>query len=198
MSSDQDRVRRGDVDVNNAHAKKLRRQTLIVAEASTGGLVSASLLSTAGASRFFLGSCTLYAAPSMRDFLPHSVLRASRIMDTKHNYANATNYVQSKRLFAVTVAEGLRHRAGATWGLCESGTVGPNFMIPGLTRAFTVVAVAGPVARVEVVWRAGQAREANMWAFSRAALRLLEDCVDQHLQNLQHTRHTQPQLIATL
>ncbi|KAG0691779.1 hypothetical protein DFH29DRAFT_840572 [Suillus ampliporus] len=40
--------------------------TLAVAETSTGGLVSAALLSVVGASKFFVGGTTLYTTKSRR------------------------------------------------------------------------------------------------------------------------------------
>lgn len=48
---------------------KTRGETVAVAESSTGGLVSASLLSDPGASAFFLGGRVVYTLVSRRELL---------------------------------------------------------------------------------------------------------------------------------
>ncbi len=43
-----------------------RRQTVAIAESSTGGLISASLLAVPGASAYFLGSAVVYTRDARR------------------------------------------------------------------------------------------------------------------------------------
>src|SRR5471030_1385818 len=43
-----------------------RKQTIAVAESSTGGLISASLLAVPGASAYFLGSAVVYTRDARR------------------------------------------------------------------------------------------------------------------------------------
>ncbi len=43
-----------------------RRQTIAVAESSTGGLISAALLAVPGASAYFLGSAVVYTRDARR------------------------------------------------------------------------------------------------------------------------------------
>jgi nicotinamide-nucleotide amidase len=44
-----------------------RRQTIAVAESSTGGLISAALLAVPGASAYFLGSAVVYTRDAPTD-----------------------------------------------------------------------------------------------------------------------------------
>ena len=46
-----------------------RGHTVSIAESSTGGLISANLLSVAGASQFFLGGSVVYTLASRRVYL---------------------------------------------------------------------------------------------------------------------------------
>ena len=52
-----------------AERLKHRKETISIAESSTGGLISASLLTTPGASAFFLGGTVVYTLASRRAFL---------------------------------------------------------------------------------------------------------------------------------
>ncbi len=45
---------------------KERKQTIVVAESSTGGLISAALLAVPGASAYFLGGAVVYTRQSRR------------------------------------------------------------------------------------------------------------------------------------
>ena len=46
-----------------------RRQTIAVAESSTGGLISAALLAVPGASGYFLGSAVVYTRDARRTLM---------------------------------------------------------------------------------------------------------------------------------
>jgi len=128
-----------------------RRETVAVAESSTGGLVSASLLSVPGASAYFLGGGVIYTQAARRGLLavPDEAVRGIR---------------SSTRL-------------GATWALAETGAAGPTGNRYGDAAGHSCIAVAGPVERARTIETGRADREANMWAFTRAAIELLEACV---------------------
>ena len=141
-----------------------RKQTVAVAESSAGGLVSAALLAIPGASAYYLGGSVIYTQAARREVLrvPDDALRGVR---------------SSTEAYALVKARAVRAQLGATWGLAETGAAGPTGNRYGDAPGHACLAVAGPVERALTV-ETGQAdREANMLAFTRAALALLEACV---------------------
>ena len=143
---------------------KDRRETVAVAESSTGGLVSAALLAVAGASAFFLGGGVIYTHEARRALLavPDEALAGVRPVTPE---------------YALRLARAVRERLGATWGLAESGVAGPTGNRYGDPPGRTSVAVAGPVEKAVAVETNGADREANMWAFAEATLDLLAACL---------------------
>ncbi|OGK97970.1 MAG: damage-inducible protein [Candidatus Rokubacteria bacterium RIFCSPHIGHO2_02_FULL_73_26] len=141
-----------------------RRQTVAVAESSAGGLVSAALLAVPGASAYYLGGSVIYTQAARR--------RVLRVPD------DAVRQVRSStEAYALLKARAVREQLGATWGLAETGAAGPTGNRYGDAAGHACLAVAGPVER-SITLETGQAdREANMWAFARAALALLEVCI---------------------
>src|SRR4030095_9401584 len=90
-----------------------RRQTIAVAESSTGGLISASLLAVPGASAYFLCSAAVYS--------PH----ARRVlMDTRDEARKGIG--ASSEFYAKFLASQIRRRFSADWGLSETGATGPT------------------------------------------------------------------------
>jgi nicotinamide-nucleotide amidase len=87
-----------------------RGQTVAVAESLTGGLVGARLTETAGASNTFRGGLIVYATD-----LKSSMLGA----DTAGHGAVSVET-------AAALAEGVRDRLQATWGLATTGVAGPD------------------------------------------------------------------------
>src|SRR2546429_427212 len=143
---------------------KERKQTLAVAESSAGGLISAALLAVPGASAYFLGGGVIYTQAARRGLL--------RVGDeaVKGIRSSSEPYAQLK-------AKAVRELMGATWGLAETGASGPTGNRYGDAAGHACIAVAGPVQRVVTVGTGDADRERNMWAFTRAALKLLEDAV---------------------
>lgn len=139
-------------------------ETVAVAETSAGGLVSASLLAVPGASAYYLGGGVLYTV-SAREGL-------AGITD-----ADMAGMRSSSEPFAVLLANRLRERLGATWGIAETGAAGPTGNRYGDAAGHSCLAVAGPVAKVTTLETGSDAREANMWRFAEAALGLLDDCL---------------------
>jgi nicotinamide-nucleotide amidase len=143
---------------------KERKQTVAVAESSAGGLISAALLAVPGASAYFLGGGVIYTQAARRGLLRVGDEAVKGIRSSTEAYA---------QLKAKTV----RELVGATWGLAETGASGPTGNRYGDAAGHACIAVAGPVERVITVETGDADRERNMWAFTRAALKLLEDAV---------------------
>ena len=143
---------------------KERKQTVAVAESSAGGLISATLLAVPGASAYFLGGGVIYTQAARR-----ALLRVSDD-DVKGIRSSTEAYAQLK-------ARTVRDLVGATWGLAETGASGPTGNRYGDAAGHACIAVAGPVERVITVETGDADRERNMWAFTRAALKLLEAAV---------------------
>jgi nicotinamide-nucleotide amidase len=143
---------------------KDRKQTVAVAESSAGGLISAALLAVPGASAYFLGGSVIYTQPARRALL--------RIGD------DAVKGIRSStEAYAQLKARTVRELLGATWGLAETGASGPTGNRYGDAAGHACIAVAGPVERVMTLETGVVDRESNMWAFTRAALKLLEDAM---------------------
>ena len=143
---------------------KERKQTVAVAESSAGGLISATLLAVPGASAYFLGGGVIYTQAARRGLL--------RVGD------DAVKGIRSStEAYAQVKAKAVRELLGGTWGLAETGASGPAGNRYGDAAGHACIAVAGPVDRVITVETGDGDRERNMWAFTRAALKLLEDAV---------------------
>jgi PncC family amidohydrolase len=143
---------------------KTPTHTIAVAESSAGGLISAALLSVPGASAFFLGGGVIYTLEARRALLalPDETFAGIR---------------PSTEEYALRLARAVRQHLGTTWGLSETGATGPTGNRYGDPPGHACIAVAGPVEETITV-ETGQAdREANMWAFTKAALELLEKAI---------------------
>src|SRR6266850_1575468 len=143
---------------------KERKETLGVAESSAGGLISAALLAVPGASSYFLGGGVIYTQAARRALL--------RVPDE-----SVKGIRSSTEAYALVKARMIRELLGTTWGLAETGASGPTGNRYGDAAGHACIAVAGPVERVITVETGDADRERNMWAFTRAALKLLEDAV---------------------
>ncbi len=140
---------------------KARGETVAIAESSTGGLISAALLSVGGASAYFRGGSVIYTAYARSGFLdipnplPAPIERAST------------------EPYALLLADTVRGRLSATWGLGETGATGPTGNRYGDAAGHSCLAIAGGSERV-VTLETGQAdRALNMRLFSAEALRIL-------------------------
>jgi PncC family amidohydrolase len=141
-----------------------RRQTIAVAESSTGGLISAALLAVPGASAYFLGSAVVYTRDARRILMdiPDEAMKGIR---------------SASEPYAKLLASQIRHRFSSDWGLSETGATGPTGNRYGDAAGHSCMAVAGP-AQSAITLETGSAdRLANMRVFASTALNLL-------LQNL--------------
>src|SRR5438552_8759612 len=143
---------------------KERKQTLAVAESSAGGLITATLLAVPGASAYFVGGGVIYTQAARRGLL--------RVGD------DAVKDIRSStEPYALLKATAVRELMGATWGLAETGASGPTGNRYGDAAGHACIAVAGPAERVITVETGDADRERSMWAFTRPALKMLEDAV---------------------
>ena len=166
-----------------AELLKARGHRVFTLEATSGGLVSAALLSTSGASSWFIGGSVVYSGRGAKRQLPADVLQASGLMLRDENYSGKEPYVKSKVLFTEVVAREMRQRYKADWFVAESGTTGPTFYIPGVERGFTAVSVCGPDAfqRTKVLETSpNMSRGDNMRLFCDFALELFADSLEEY------------------
>jgi PncC family amidohydrolase len=141
-----------------------RRQTIAVAESSTGGLISAALLAVPGASVYFLGGAVVYTREARRLLMdiPDEAMKGIR---------------SASEPYAQLLASQIRQRFSSDWGLSETGATGPTGNRYGDPAGHSCMAVAGPEPSVRTLETGSADRLANMRVFAATALNLL-------LQNL--------------
>jgi len=141
-----------------------RRQTIAVAESSTGGLISAALLAVPGASAYFLGGGVIYTRDARRILMeiPDEAMTGLR---------------SASEPYARLLASRIRQRFATDWGLSETGAAGPTGNRYGDAAGHSCMAVAGPASQTITLETGSSERLSNMQAFADAALNLL-------LQNL--------------
>lgn len=137
---------------------KERRETIAIAESSTGGLVSAALLAVPGASAYFLGGAVVYTVNARKGLLDIGELKDMRA---------------STEPYALLLARTVRQRLGASWGLGETGATGPTGNRYGDAAGHSCIAVVGASERAITLETGKADRRANMQEFSAAALDLL-------------------------
>jgi len=153
-----------DLTAPLAEALIARKQTLAVAESSTGGLISASLLAVPGASAYYLGGSVIYTARARKQILgvtPDDVDGLEPLTEA----------------MALAFARVAQRQLNATWAITELGIAGPTPARYGHAPGISAIAVAGPIERARIIETGSQNREENMWAFTRAAITLLTELV---------------------
>ena len=80
----------------------------------------------------------------------------------------------STEAYSLLIARRVRERHGATWGLGETGATGPTGNRYGDAAGHTCIAVAGPIERAITLETGSADRRANMDAFAKRALELLD------------------------
>lgn len=140
---------------------KDRRETIVIAESSTGGLMSASLLAVPGASAYFLGGGVVYTMRARTALFGITEAAMAGMRASTEPYA---------RLLAQTA----RDKFGATWALAESGATGPAGNRYGDAAGHVCLAVSGPTERSITIETGSADRVANMRAFAHHGLTLLE------------------------
>jgi nicotinamide-nucleotide amidase len=141
-----------------------RGEKVAVSESTTGGLLSAALLSVAGASKYFAGGGVVYTL-------------ASRTALAGVSADQYVNYQGTTPAMLATLAEAMRERLDATWCIAESGLAGPTGGRSGAPAGKTTLSVAGPVTRTEVMMTGLTDRVQNMVEFTTLALRYLKQAI---------------------
>lgn len=154
-----------DIAARLGAALKSRGDTVAVAESSSGGLISAALLSVPGASAYYLGGGVVYTGKARMSLLeiPREAVAGMR---------------SASEPYAMLLARTVRERFGATWGLSETGAAGPTGNGYGDAAGHSCIAISGPVEAAITLETGESDRAANMNAFAAAALELLARAAD--------------------
>lgn len=140
---------------------KQRRETIAVAESSSGGLLCAALLAVPGASAYFLAGAVVYTHRARK-----------RLLDIP---AEAVEGMRSaSEPYALLLARTTRERLSASWGLAETGAAGPTGNSYGDSPGHTCLAISGATQQVITLETGSADRVANMRAFALAGLELLQ------------------------
>jgi nicotinamide-nucleotide amidase len=141
-----------------------RRQTVAVAESSTGGLISASLLAVPGASAYFLGGAVVYTRDARKILMdiPDEAMKGIR---------------SASEPYAKLLASQIRARFATDWGLSETGATGPTGNRYGDAAGHSCIGIAGLDPGAMTLETGSADRLANMHVFAKTALEFL-------LQNL--------------
>lgn len=140
-------------------ALAVRGETLAVAESLTGGALTAAVVDVPGASAVLRGGVVAYATE-----LKHALLGVDRDLLAAQGAVHPD--------VARQMADGVRDRLGATWGVATTGVAGPGAQ-DGQTPGTVFVAVTGPGAgRVERLLLPGDRDEVRAATVRRALLLL--------------------------
>jgi PncC family amidohydrolase len=139
---------------------KEKKETIAVAESSSGGLISAALLAVPGASAYFLGGGVIYTGRALKQLLGVEREQLSAMRSSSEPYA-------------LLLARTVRERFRCTWGVSETGAAGPIGNPYGDAAGHSCIAVCGVRERVMTLETAQADRVRNMRAFADAALKLL-------------------------
>jgi len=141
-----------------------RKQTIAIAESSTGGLVAAALLAVPGASAYFLGGAVVYTKTARAALLGIGEVEMQGLRPATEDYS-------------LLIARLVRERHGATWGFGETGATGPSGNRYGDPAGHTCLAVTGPAERAVTLRTGNSDRLTNMDAFAKRSLELLVEVI---------------------
>lgn len=147
---------------------KSRGETVAVSESSTGGLMSAALLSVPGASAYYLGGAVVYTQKARRVLID---LSDEAIVDAKAQKPLSEPFVR-------LLGRSLREQFSCSWALAEIGATGPAGSRYGDPAGTSCIALIGPAEHSFTVQTGNDDRVSNMRAFAKAGL-------EYFLQNLQ-------------
>ena len=142
-----------------------RRETIAIAESSTGGLIAAALIAVPGASAYFIGGAVIYT-------------RTARAALLGIGDSDMDGLRPATEAYASLFARRARALNGATWGLGETGASGPTGNRYGDPAGHSCIAVAGSAIERAITLETGSAdRRANMDAFAKRALEFLAEAI---------------------
>jgi nicotinamide-nucleotide amidase len=143
---------------------KARKETIVVAESSTGGLISAALLAMPGASAYFIGGGVVYT-------------RQAKQLLLSIDDAGIAQFRAATEGHALVLARAARARFNATWALSETGATGPTGNRYGDPAGHTCFALVGAAERAITLETGKNDRVENMRLFAAAGLKLLADAL---------------------
>lgn len=141
-----------------------RKQTIVVAESSAGGLITAALLAVPGASACVRGGVVIYTYDMRRTILG--------ISDDEMR-----GLTPSTEAYALLKARRIRERLKTDWSLAETGAAGPTGSRYGYPPGHACFAVAGAVEVARTLETGRDGRVGNMQVFAAAALDFLVETV---------------------
>jgi nicotinamide-nucleotide amidase len=126
----------GDTTLAEVIGQRLvaRNATLAVAESCTGGLIGQLVTAVPGSSRYFVGGVISYSNALKRELL-----------DVKDETLEAHGAVSEPTV--LEMADGVRARTGATWGIAVSGIAGPDGGTTDKPVGTVFIAVTSPTSR---------------------------------------------------
>ncbi len=110
---------------------RTRSQTLATAESCTGGLLGSRITDIAGSSAYYLGGVVCYTAAAKTD-----LVGVDPALIREHGEVSEP--------VAIALANGIRERFGATWGVGITGIAGPGGGTETKPVGTIHLAVAGP------------------------------------------------------
>lgn len=145
---------------------KKRKETIAVAESSTGGLIAASLLAVPGASAYFVGGAVVYTRQARKALMdiPDSAMAGMR---------------SASEPYALLLARTAHRRFETSWALAETGATGPAGNRYGDAAGHSCLAVAGVAERAITLETGKSDRQANMRLFAARALDLMIEALEQ-------------------
>src|SRR5258706_3314207 len=125
-----------------------RKETIAVAESSTGGLISAALLAIPGASDYFVGGAVVYTRQARRALMdiPDEAMKGIR---------------SASEPYALLLARTASRRFDASWGLAETGATGPTGNRYGDAAGHSCLAGAAVAAHSVTLETRHSARQTN-------------------------------------
>lgn len=143
-----------------------RGETIGISESSSGGLISAALLSVPGASRFYRGAGVIYTPNAFKGLMGL----------TREDIEGMRS---STEPYAAFMAGHIRKKLRSDWGLCETGAAGPDGNGYGDAAGHTCTAVVGPDTSSSRTLETGLSdRRENMTRFAAEALEHLIEVLD--------------------
>ncbi len=145
------------------------KQSICVAESSTGGLIAANLLSVAGASAYFVGGSVVYSLKSRHELL-------------ELDPAATKNLKPLTEAMVLEFAKAARRKLETTWAIAELGAAGPAGTPYGHAAGTSVIGISGPIEATITLQTGSADRAGNMLAFTVGALQLLVQTLQQQKQ----------------
>ena len=143
-----------------------RKETVSVTETSTGGLISAGLLSVPGASSYFVGGVIPYARSVRGDLL-----------DITKETVDGLSPMSEE--MAMSFAQNTKQKMQTDWAIAELGIAGPGGSVYGFEPGTCVVGIAGLRSSSMFIQTGKDRRNENMALFRNSALALFADVLSE-------------------